>query len=194
MKLHSQYFPPSLIKKGIDTQSKILDQREMIMSEEDILQSPLQSMVIPALKGLVLLKNFHCRVQVRLIHSMNPGPKLSKNVSSTLEALYRYEMMLAMADRPSTLMELMNKGNYESLKLLSDNAISMCKSTCNHVTNNDKEAVTVSTHTGDSFIAMSKTVAVEPPTAMSTDDDAITEVDDDSDTVVDVSIYTIIYV
>lgn len=124
------------------------DKRELPLSQNDLQNVQcVQSKISIPLKGLVQMRNFYYRVQLKSSKltainshnatlttngsSTNPkkhknaifqppvGGKMSKNCPNFMEAIWRYEAMLLLCDAPTSLKSLLENGNYYALRTMT---------------------------------------------------------------------------
>lgn len=81
---------------------------------EDIADCSVQSVEVPNISGITLYNNFHCRVQVT-----RSEERFSKTCVSVVEACYLYEAAILCLDRPNSLEEWIELGNYHSLRMMT---------------------------------------------------------------------------
>ena len=104
-----------IVALGLWDANQILDNREMSLSKEDV--EGLNCSDLVSIKGLVQLKNFNWRTQLRepSCEGSVRGKKRSKNTKDLILALFAYEIGLIQCDQIISLNESMTKGNFFSL-------------------------------------------------------------------------------
>ncbi len=98
------------------TPKQILDAREMSIESIDI--KDLECSFPITLKGIVQLKNFNFRLQIKDPRQFN-NTKQSTNGKDLPSAIMKYELALGKCDSIYSISQLLAKGNFQSLFILT---------------------------------------------------------------------------
>jgi hypothetical protein len=105
------------VESLVQNKSQTLSESELL--HEAFNASPIQSVPFPTLAGITIQKKPFHTYTAQIIRN-----NIYKTCANLVEIIYRYEVMLVVADKPSKLSDLLAipMGNYTSLKILSNSA------------------------------------------------------------------------